>query len=145
MCLFLCHLLTHRQICNCQILPFWFWSSGTPKALCCGSKWCLQQWIPRAALLFRTVSPCWLCGQCDNAPDLTFLLQTMAPDYQRAWKRGVLAVLEVKFHHGNEPAWGADGTGFNGRFCDEHSKLNFMWIKTTGRWEVQKKLKFRFM
>lgn len=31
----------------------------------------------------------------DHAPDLNFLLQMMAPDYERARKKGILAVLEV--------------------------------------------------
>lgn len=73
-----------------------------------------------------TVSPCWLCVRLDGAPDLTSLPQLMASDQHRGWKRGLLAALEVKFHHGNEPAWSPDGAGVSRRICDEHNKLSFM-------------------
>lgn len=59
------------------------------------------------------------------APDLTSLPYLLAPDQHRGWKRGLLAVLEVKFHYGNEPKWSPDGVGFNRRMSDEH-KLSFM-------------------
>lgn len=96
-------LLTHRQISNCLMVHFLFWSSGTPKALCCEGEQCLQQWTVRAGHPLCTVSPCWLCVCLDGAPDLTSLPQLMAPDQHRGWKRGFLAMLELKFYNGDEP------------------------------------------
>lgn len=80
----------------------------------------------KAAPLLCTVTPHWLCVRLDTAPDLTSLQQLMAPDQHRGWKRGLLAMLEVKFHHGDEPVWSPDEAGFKRRICDEHNKLSFM-------------------
>lgn len=70
------------------------------------------------------LSPCWLYVCLNSAPDLTSLLQLMAPDQPRSWNRVLLAALQVKFHCGDESAQSPDKAGFN-RICDEH-KLSFM-------------------
>lgn len=134
MCLFLCHLLTHRQICICQIVPFWFWSSGTPKAVeaTADTKGCSPILHIESMLAFW---PSWQCSrpELSSADDGSWLSKRLK---ERGF--GCVGSFTMAMSH----TWSANGTGFNRRFWDEHSKLNFVCIRTTERWNVQKSLNF---